>query len=111
MSILKSSIYYICFLVCSNNLEICSNNLEMQKTLFLKPNNKIGTGAITIVYLATRELWRLGNQFAELDLSLCSSFPMTMPSQKIMTEVSRKKFEKNIKQIAAINQLQIDWLL
>ena len=40
-----------------------------------------------------------------------SSFLMTRPSQKIMTEVSRRKFEKYIKQIAAINQLQIDWLL
>ena len=40
-----------------------------------------------------------------------SSFLMTRPSQKIMTEVSRRKFEKYIKQITAINQLQIGWLL
>ena len=44
-------------------------------------------------------------------MQLYSSFLMTRPSQKIMTEVSRRKFEKYIGQIAAINRLQIGWLL
>ena len=40
-----------------------------------------------------------------------SSFLMTRPSRKIMTEVSRRKFEKYIKQPTVTNLFVIDWLL
>ena len=82
------------------------------------PSNFNEFKRVTVSVIVSHQYQKIAFKIAEFNfvmiikgkLTVGTSFQMTMPSQKLSTKFPKENI-KVFKQIAAINQLQIGWLL